>query len=56
MIILSIFKDKTMKKLTLALLISCTLAGCGIKPSSVEPPEGSEGTVFPRTYPAPEEN
>ena len=56
MIILSIFKDKAMKKLTLLTLLCCALAGCGIKPGSVEPPEGSEGTAFPRTYPAPEGN
>ncbi len=30
------------------------LAACGIKPGELSPPEGSEKTVFPKTYPAPE--
>jgi len=29
------------------------LSGCGIKPSSVEPPEGSIQRPFPATYPNP---
>jgi len=30
-----------------------TLAGCGIKPSFVDPPQGEEQDRFPRTYPDP---
>jgi hypothetical protein len=29
------------------------LSACGIKPSSVEPPEGSDGSSYPATYPNP---
>jgi len=29
------------------------LASCGVKPSSVDAPSGSEGVEYPRTYPAP---
>ncbi len=37
-----------------ALLLATTaLAGCGIKPSSVAPPEEAKDTVFPRAYPDP---
>lgn len=32
------------------------LAACGVKPDQLKAPEGSEDRVFPRTYPAPEEN
>lgn len=32
---------------------SLVLAGCGIKPDTLDPPPGAEGKVFPRTYPDP---
>lgn len=35
-----------------ALLLLFAVTSCGVKPSSVEPPEGKEGSTFPRTYPA----
>ncbi len=28
------------------------VAACGVKPSSVETPPGSEGSSFPHTYPS----
>ncbi len=36
------------------LLATVLLAGCGIKPGHVEPPEGVDKTAFPKTYPAPD--
>ena len=36
------------------LLLSMSVAACGIKPGHVDPPPGAEDTVFPRTYPVPE--
>ncbi|MGH1397890.1 MAG: hypothetical protein ACRBCT_01620 [Alphaproteobacteria bacterium] len=39
--------------LFLSFLSLITLSGCGIKPSSLEPPEGSAPRPFPRDYPAP---
>jgi predicted small lipoprotein YifL len=45
-----------MRKIILTgFLAILTLAGCGIKPGSLQPPEGADNTVFPRTYPSPEE-
>ena len=32
-------------------LLVLPLSGCGIKPSSVDPPPGAENLKFPRTYP-----
>ncbi len=29
------------------------VSACGIKPGTVDPPPGTEGTKFPRTYPDP---
>ena len=29
------------------------LGGCGIKPAQVDPPPGTSGSAFPRTYPDP---
>lgn len=31
---------------------ACLLLGaCGVKPGEVSPPEGAEGSAYPRTYP-----
>ena len=38
----------------LCVLSVLALCGCGIKPSSVEPPPGKESSSFPNQYPAPE--
>lgn len=36
----------------IAIVLGCIiLASCGVKPGHVDPPEGSEETGFPRTYP-----
>ncbi len=50
-----------MKKILLlpassALLVICVvlLAGCGIKPNHVDPPEGAEESTFPNVYPSPQ--
>lgn len=50
-----------MKKFSLqtirpALLVLCLilLAGCGIKPNHVDPPEGAEESTFPNVYPSPQ--
>lgn len=32
-------------------LMSMTLAGCGVKPSTLSPPPGSAETNYPHTYP-----
>jgi len=43
----------------LAMLSFCvilTLAGCGVKPRDVDPPQGQERDHFPRTYPDPLES
>ncbi len=40
--------------LTLALLATLLMTGCGIKPKHLEPPPGGEKSDFPRTYPTPE--
>ncbi len=39
-----------------ALLMICVLllAGCGIKPNHVDPPEGAEKSTFPNVYPSPQ--
>jgi hypothetical protein len=34
-------------------ILSIGLTGCGIRPSSLEPPSGDAAGQFPRTYPAP---
>lgn len=31
--------------------VLCLLGACGVKPNSLEPPEGSDNTDFPRHYP-----
>ncbi|HPD82800.1 MAG: hypothetical protein R3D88_01045 [Alphaproteobacteria bacterium] len=33
-------------------LLSLPVVACGIKPSSVDAPQGEENDSFPRTYPA----
>ncbi|MBU0859145.1 MAG: hypothetical protein KJ667_04340 [Alphaproteobacteria bacterium] len=35
------------------LLLSMTVVACGVKPDKVDPPPGSQDTVFPSTYPRP---
>ncbi len=40
-----------MKKALTIILACCALTACGVKPSSVEPPEGAEDKTYPRTYP-----
>lgn len=34
-------------------MTTVALIGCGIKPKTLSPPEGSEKTEFPRQYPDP---
>lgn len=36
-----------------AVLALAFLAGCGIKPSEVDPPPGVDKDAFPQTYPNP---
>ncbi len=48
-----------MRLIIMSLYLTLTLAavnGCGIKPSKVEPPAGTEKDYFPKTYPAPSTN
>lgn len=40
-----------MRKFTILVMGIALLAGCGIKPSSVDPPEGANEGDFPRVYP-----
>jgi predicted small lipoprotein YifL len=41
-----------MNKIILLLaLFSLPIAGCGVKPNSVDAPEGAEEVVFPQQYP-----
>ena len=37
--------------LWLALLATLLIASCGIKPTHLEPPAGTDKNDFPRTYP-----
>jgi predicted small lipoprotein YifL len=41
-----------LKTICLILLLSVPLAACGIKPNSVDAPQGVDQDAFPRTYPA----
>lgn len=36
------------------LAAALAVAGCGKKPKFVDPPQGKENDLFPRTYPAPQ--
>ncbi|MBK3799715.1 hypothetical protein GAY33_10805 [Azospirillum brasilense] len=38
---------------TAAVALALALAGCGKKPSFVDPPQGREADKFPGTYPNP---
>lgn len=40
-----------MRLAMLSLCVILTLAGCGVKPGDVDPPQGEERDHFPRTYP-----
>lgn len=40
-----------MKQIMLLALAGVLLAGCGVKPGSVDAPPGQEDVKFPRTYP-----
>jgi hypothetical protein len=40
------------KTVCLLFLFSVPLGACGIKPKSVDAPQGVEEDTFPRTYPA----
>ncbi|HQX26513.1 MAG TPA: hypothetical protein PKX38_01095 [Alphaproteobacteria bacterium] len=40
-----------MRKFTILAISMALLAGCGIKPSHVDPPEGANEGDFPRVYP-----
>ena len=37
--------------IALAAVMSIMLTGCGVKPTSLSKPSGSEDSSFPRTYP-----
>ncbi len=41
----------TFKICALCLAVTLVLSACGVKPGSVEPPEGKENTGFPHHYP-----
>jgi hypothetical protein len=42
-----------MKITVLSLCLALLLAGCGVKPSKVDPPAGVTHDTFPKTYPDP---
>jgi predicted small lipoprotein YifL len=43
-----------MKKTIVSLCVALALlAGCGVKPPRVDPPQGADKDYFPRTYPDP---
>jgi predicted small lipoprotein YifL len=44
-------KMTILRMTALLLLLSVPLAACGIKPKSVEAPQGADKDTFPRTYP-----
>jgi predicted small lipoprotein YifL len=56
---LTVFSDRPRRGLqvfcmALAIcLMTAGLAGCGIKPGQVDPPQGEKNDPFPRTYPDP---
>jgi hypothetical protein len=43
-----------MKILLVFPVIAIFLAGCGIRPGSIDAPDGSENKPFPRQYPQPD--
>lgn len=43
--------ERKMRKIAVLALGLALLAGCGIKPSHVDPPEGANEGDFPRVYP-----
>lgn len=48
-----ILLQKSWLMLTLMVVIVTGLAGCGKKPTLLDPPPGTPATAFPRTYPDP---
>ena len=42
-----------MKIIVLSLCATLLLAGCGVKPTKVDPPAGVQKDTFPKTYPDP---
>jgi hypothetical protein len=42
-----------MRKFIVLSMVTVLLAGCGIKPSHVDPPEGANEGDYPRVYPDP---
>tara|TARA_B100001989_G_C24531835_1_gene462056 strand:- start:1546 stop:1698 length:153 start_codon:yes stop_codon:yes gene_type:complete len=42
---------KNLKLHILVLFLAIGLAGCGVKPSSVDAPQGNDQDSFPHTYP-----
>ena len=43
-----------MRIVTLLFMAGLVLNGCGVKPSTVEPPPGASQEPFPKTYPRPD--
>ncbi|MBP9694355.1 MAG: hypothetical protein KBE16_06590 [Alphaproteobacteria bacterium] len=44
---------RTFSFILCALMLSLFVIGCGKKPSSLDPPEGTHDPEYPRQYPAP---
>ena len=42
----------TLKMIIALTVLSLPLSACGIKPSSVDAPQGEDKDLFPRTYPS----
>lgn len=42
-----------MKIIVLSLCATLLLAGCGVKPSNIDPPPGVSKNAFPKVYPDP---
>lgn len=47
------YNHRVVNTIFLLALITLGLSACGVKPSHVDPPAGSENSPFPRTYPSP---
>ena len=47
-------KNNNFKLFLLVALTIVTLSACGVRPSTVDAPQGKEADKFPQTYPAPE--